>query len=74
MRVLHEEIYYRSLLGAVASLSADEMRLSPETARARLASVGYLDPDGALRHIQALTEGVSRRAAIQRQLLPVIIG
>ena len=74
VRALHEEIYYRPLLGAVASLSADEMRLSPEAARARLASVGYLDPDGALRHIQALTEGVSRRAAIQRQLLPVIIG
>ena len=50
------------------------MALSPQAARERLAAVGYADPDGALRHIQALTEGVSRRAAIQRQLLPVIIG
>ncbi len=74
VRALHEEIYYRPLLTVAASLSAEEMRLSPGAARDRLASVGYLDPDGALRHIQALTEGVSRRAAIQRQLLPVIIG
>lgn len=74
VRALHEEIYYRPLLGAAASLSEAEMTLSPDAARARLAAVGYLDPDGALRHIQALTEGVSRRAAIQRQLLPVIIG
>jgi hypothetical protein len=29
---------------------------------------------GALRHIQALTGGMSRRAAIQRTLLPVLLG
>ena len=31
------------------------------------------DPQGALRHIAALTAGVSRRAAIQRNLLPVML-
>ena len=71
VRALHQEIYYRPLLAFAAALSADEMALSPQAARERLAAVGYADPDGALRHIQALTEGVSRRAAIQRQLLPV---
>ncbi|SDN55077.1 glutamate-ammonia-ligase adenylyltransferase [Actinomyces ruminicola] len=74
VRALHEEIYYRPLLSAAASLTTEEMTLTPAAARERLAAFGYLDPDGALRHIQALTEGVSRRAAIQRQLLPVIIG
>ena len=74
VRALHQEIYYRPLLAFAAALSADEMALSPQAARERLIAVGYTDPDGALRHIQALTEGVSRRAAIQRQLLPVIIG
>ena len=74
VRALHEEIYYRPLLTVAATLSADEMTLSPQAARERLKAVGYLDPDGALRHIHALTEGVSRRAAIQRQLLPVMIG
>ena len=32
------------------------------------------DPRGAMRHIEALTAGVSRRAALQRQLLPVLLG
>lgn len=74
VRALHEEIYYRPLLSAAASLTTEELTLTPAAARERLAAFGYLDPDGALHHIQALTEGVSRRAAIQRQLLPVIIG
>ena len=37
-------------------------------------ALGYADPKGALRHIEALTSGVSRRAAIQRTLLPVMLG
>ncbi|MFB9954151.1 bifunctional [glutamine synthetase] adenylyltransferase/[glutamine synthetase]-adenylyl-L-tyrosine phosphorylase [Cellulomonas denverensis] len=74
VRRLHEELFYRPLLPAVAQLSAEEASLAPEAARARLAAIGYLDPAGAIRHIAALTEGVSRRAAIQRQLLPVMLG
>jgi glutamate-ammonia-ligase adenylyltransferase len=74
VRHLHEELFYRPLLPATASLSTEDVSLSPEVAKARLSAIGYRDPDGALRHIQALTEGVSRRAAIQRQLLPVLLG
>lgn len=74
VRRLHEELFYRPLLPATASLSREELSLAPEAARARLAAIGYRDPAGALRHIAALTEGVSRRAAIQRQLLPVLLG
>lgn len=74
VRRLHEELFYRPLLPATAQLSTDEAALKPEAARARLAAIGYLDPAGAVRHIAALTEGVSRRAAIQRQLLPVMLG
>lgn len=74
VRTLHEEIFYRPLLSATASLSDAEMRLSPQAARERLAAFGYRDPDGAMRQIEALTEGLSRRAAILRQLLPVMIG
>lgn len=74
VRRLHEELFYRPLLPATAQLSADEARLAPQAAQARLAAIGYRDPAGALRHIGALTEGVSRRAAIQRQLLPVMLG
>jgi len=74
VRGLHEELFYRPLLPATAQLSVEEAALAPEAARARLAAIGYRDPAGALRHLKALTEGLSRRAAIQRQLLPVLLG
>ena len=45
----------------------------PEAAKARLAALGYLDPKAALRHLEALTSGVSRTAQIQRTLLPVML-
>jgi [glutamine synthetase] adenylyltransferase / [glutamine synthetase]-adenylyl-L-tyrosine phosphorylase len=74
VRRLHEKLFYRPLLAAVARLPGDVARLTPEAARARLEALGYADPAGALRHIEALTTGVSRRAAIQRTLLPVMLG
>jgi glutamate-ammonia-ligase adenylyltransferase len=73
-RRLHEKLFYRPLLDAVARLPADAVRLTREEARARLEALGYDDPAGALRHIEALTSGVSRRASIQRTLLPVMLG
>jgi [glutamine synthetase] adenylyltransferase / [glutamine synthetase]-adenylyl-L-tyrosine phosphorylase len=74
VRRLHEKLFYRPLLQAVARLDAGEARLSPEAARDRLQALGYREPDAALRHLEALTAGVSRRAAIQRTLLPVMLG
>ncbi|MFC4555826.1 bifunctional [glutamine synthetase] adenylyltransferase/[glutamine synthetase]-adenylyl-L-tyrosine phosphorylase [Georgenia faecalis] len=74
VRRLHEEIFYRPLLPAAARLAPEDLSLAPEAARARLAAIGYRDPDGAVRHIAALSAGVSRSASIQRQLLPVMLG
>nr|BFF21464.1 bifunctional [glutamine synthetase] adenylyltransferase/[glutamine synthetase]-adenylyl-L-tyrosine phosphorylase [Promicromonospora thailandica] len=74
VRDLHEAVYYRPLLPATALLSTGEASLAPRAAVARFAAIGYRDPEGAMRHVQALTDGVSRRAAIQRQLLPVLLG
>ena len=48
---------------AVARITGDEVRLTPEAAQARLAALGYLDPNAALRHLEALTTGVTRTAA-----------
>ncbi|UNK44679.1 bifunctional [glutamine synthetase] adenylyltransferase/[glutamine synthetase]-adenylyl-L-tyrosine phosphorylase [Arthrobacter sulfonylureivorans] len=73
VRALHEQIFYRPLLAAASNLSLDEVRLSPEAAQGRLAALGYQDPRGAMRHIEALTAGVRRKAALQRQLLPVLL-
>ncbi|MDQ2815254.1 MAG: bifunctional [glutamine synthetase] adenylyltransferase/[glutamine synthetase]-adenylyl-L-tyrosine phosphorylase [Actinomycetota bacterium] len=74
VRRLHEKLFYRPLLEAVARLPSAAARLTPTEARARLEALGYADPAGALHHIDALTSGVSRRAAIQRTLLPVLLG
>ncbi len=74
VRRLHEKLFYRPLLNAVARLDSGEARLTPEAAEQRLWALGYHDPKGALRHLESLTNGVSRRAAIQRTLLPVMLG
>ena len=74
VRRIHEKLFYRPLLQAVARLEPGEARLTPEAAAERLQALGYADPSGALRHLEALTSGVSRRAAIQRTLLPVLLG
>ncbi len=58
----------------MARLPGEVARLTPSAAQARLEALGYVDPPGALRRIDALTAGVSRRAAIQRTLLPVLLG
>jgi glutamate-ammonia-ligase adenylyltransferase len=73
VRRLHEKLFYRPLLAAVARIPGDEARLTPESAKRRLQALGYDDPDAALRHLEALTAGVSRRAAIQRALLPAML-
>ncbi|HXW47028.1 MAG TPA: bifunctional [glutamine synthetase] adenylyltransferase/[glutamine synthetase]-adenylyl-L-tyrosine phosphorylase [Streptosporangiaceae bacterium] len=73
-RQLHEKLFYRPLLDAVARLPGEATRLTPAAAAERLEALGYADPAGALRHLEALTSGVSRKAAIQRTLLPVLLG
>jgi glutamate-ammonia-ligase adenylyltransferase len=73
VRRLHEKLFYRPLLEAVARVPAVGLRLTTDEARRRMEALGYADPSGALRHLEALTSGVSRRAALQRALLPVML-
>ncbi|MDN5929737.1 MAG: bifunctional [glutamine synthetase] adenylyltransferase/[glutamine synthetase]-adenylyl-L-tyrosine phosphorylase [Pseudonocardia sp.] len=73
VRRLHEKLFYRPLLSAVSRLPADTARLSEPAAVARLAALGWASPEGALGHLRALTGGVSRAAAIQHTLLPVLL-
>ncbi|MCU1571499.1 MAG: glutamine-synthetase [Naasia sp.] len=74
VRSLHERLFYRPLLSAVARMPGPELALTSAQAEARLAAIGFVDPRGALAHIAALTQGMSRRATIQRTLLPVLLG
>jgi glutamate-ammonia-ligase adenylyltransferase len=84
VRRLHQKLFYRPLLSAVAKLPAGELtmpgadtgedsRLTQQSAMARLSALGFSDPKTALGHLQALTRGVSRTAAVQRVLLPVML-
>jgi glutamate-ammonia-ligase adenylyltransferase len=74
VRRLHEKLFYRPLLDAVARLPVQDSSLTPEAARQRLEALGFSDPAAALRHLEALTSGVSRSAAILRTLLPAMLG
>ncbi|MCE4025136.1 bifunctional [glutamine synthetase] adenylyltransferase/[glutamine synthetase]-adenylyl-L-tyrosine phosphorylase [Microbacterium sp. Au-Mic1] len=73
VRDLHTRLFYRPLLSAVASLPEEERTLSTDQAHDRLAAIGFRDPAGALRHIGALTTGLSRKATIQKHLMPVMV-
>ncbi|MHC2187339.1 glutamate-ammonia-ligase adenylyltransferase [Rathayibacter agropyri] len=73
VRDLHERLFYRPLLSAVAALPEGGAELSTSQAEARLAAIGFTDSRGALAHIAAMTSGVSRRASIQRHLVPVML-
>lgn len=74
VRRIHEKLFYRPLLESVAQLEPGAIRLTAEAAKERLEALGYADPAAALRHLEALASGVSRKAAIQRTLLPVLLG
>jgi len=49
------------------------VELTSEQAALRLQASGFRNPEGALHHIGALTQGVSRRAAIHKTLFPVLL-
>lgn len=72
VRSLHQKVFYRPLLSAVAKLG-DTAQLSSDQIFDRLKAIGFDDPKSALAHIEALTSGLSRRATIQKQLLPVLL-
>lgn len=73
VRALHQKIFYRPLLSAVSKLGDESLSLSDDQVQDRLRAIGFQDTKGALSHIAALTSGLSRRAAIQKQLLPVLL-
>jgi glutamate-ammonia-ligase adenylyltransferase len=73
VRRLHEKLFYRPLLSSVARVPGEQLALGPKAAGQWLRALGFADPDGALRHLTALTGGLSRSASMQRYLLPVLL-
>lgn len=74
VRRLHRRLFYSPLLDAVANIPSAELRLTQRAAEDRLRVLGYQDSTAALQHIKALSNGVTRQAEIQRQLLPAMLG
>ena len=74
VRHLHLDIYYRPMLPVNAQMENDQIVLSVEAAQERFESIGFGDPDAAIRHVQALTAGVrAARAKINRIILPAVL-
>ncbi len=73
VRRLHEKLFYRPLLSAVARVPGEHLQLGPQAAGNWLRVLGFADPEGALRHLSALTGGLSRSAKMQQYLLPVLL-
>ncbi|RBP97998.1 bifunctional glutamine-synthetase adenylyltransferase/deadenyltransferase [Bifidobacterium aemilianum] len=73
VRRLHMDIYYRPMLPINAQPGNDRIVLSAQATRDRFASIGFADVDAAMRHVGALTEGVSRASKINRFLLPAVL-
>jgi [glutamine synthetase] adenylyltransferase / [glutamine synthetase]-adenylyl-L-tyrosine phosphorylase len=71
---LHQRLFYSPVLAAVARIPSAEVGLTSEAAETRLRALGYGDPRAALRHIEALSSGMTRSAEIQRQILPAMLG
>lgn len=53
VRHLHLDIYYRPMLPVNAQMENDQIVLSVEAAQERFESIGFGDPDAAIRHVQA---------------------
>ena len=73
VRHLHMDIYYRPMLPINAGLDDEQVELSAKATQERFESIGFADADAAMRHVTALTAGVSRAAKINRILLPAAL-
>lgn len=78
VRRLHQQLFYRPLLGTIASWSAEERvadgtGLDAEAARTRLRVLAFDAPGQALAHLEALTTGSDRTARQLRVVLPAML-
>ncbi|MGO3325440.1 bifunctional [glutamine synthetase] adenylyltransferase/[glutamine synthetase]-adenylyl-L-tyrosine phosphorylase [Gordonia sp. (in: high G+C Gram-positive bacteria)] len=73
VRQLHEKLFYRPLLDAVARQEKGLLRLTDDSAKRQLAALGYAKPERALAHIRALASTPGRTGAIQSMILPELL-
>lgn len=71
VRDLHERLYFRPILEALAGITS--ARLAPEEARLRLAALGFRDIGAAIVAFEEMTSGLSRRSRAMQQALPLTL-
>ena len=73
VRSIHERVYFRPLLEAFATTSAEDGSLSPEAAIARLSAFGFADARRTEAAMAELTRGLNRSSRLMQQLLPLLL-
>ncbi|MBU6328819.1 MAG: bifunctional [glutamine synthetase] adenylyltransferase/[glutamine synthetase]-adenylyl-L-tyrosine phosphorylase [Acidobacteria bacterium] len=78
VRSIHERVYFRPLLEAFASSTAepttpDEAGLTTEAISARLTAFGFTDALRTRAAVRDLTRGLSRSSRLMQQMLPLLL-
>ncbi|HEX5366426.1 MAG TPA: bifunctional [glutamine synthetase] adenylyltransferase/[glutamine synthetase]-adenylyl-L-tyrosine phosphorylase [Acidimicrobiales bacterium] len=69
VRRVHERLYFRPLLDALAGAG----ELSPEAAAAALTRFGFTDVERTRAAVRELTRGLTRSSRMMQQLLPLLL-
>jgi [glutamine synthetase] adenylyltransferase / [glutamine synthetase]-adenylyl-L-tyrosine phosphorylase len=69
VRTIHERLYFRPLLDALAGTGG----MSPDAAASALASFGFADADRTRQAVRELTRGLTRSSRMMQQLLPLLL-
>jgi [glutamine synthetase] adenylyltransferase / [glutamine synthetase]-adenylyl-L-tyrosine phosphorylase len=69
VRTIHERLYFRPLLDALAGVGP----MSPEAAEEALASFGFTDAERTRAAVAELTRGLTRSSRMMQQLLPLVL-
>src|ERR687897_2972258 len=69
VRTIHERLYFRPLLDALAGAG----RMSPDAAANALASFGFADAERTRQAVRELTRGLTRSSRMMQQLLPLLL-
>jgi glutamate-ammonia-ligase adenylyltransferase len=69
VRTIHERLYFRPLLDALAGAGP----MSEEAAAEALASFGFADAERTREAVRELTRGLTRSSRMMRQLMPLVL-
>ncbi len=70
MRSIHERLYFRPLLEALAGR---RVAAQPEAAAEALAAFGFVDAERTRAAVRELTRGLTRSSRLMQQLLPLVL-